>query len=99
MGRSQRHLEEFQGVNSASEAAGVEITIASPTAGAATNPVSLSATAFNAYGMDVSQTVRWVSDVDGSLGIGTGDVTLTVGAHTLSASHSGVTATVAITVS
>ena len=99
MGRSQRHLEEIQGVNSAGEASGVELSISAPTEGAQTNPVTLGATAFNAYGLDVSNTVRWHSDVDGPLGIGAGDVTLTAGAHTITASHSGVEATAAITVS
>lgn len=99
MGRSQRHLEEFQGVNSADEAAGVEITISAPTEGAQSNPVTLTAAAFNAYGLDVSAAVRWHSDVDGPIGVGNGDVTLSDGAHVLSAAHSGVVETVEITVS
>lgn len=99
MGRSQRHLEEFQGVNSAGEAPGVQLSIDAPTAGAQSNPVSLAATAVNAYGIDISDTVKWSSDVDGVIATGAGDVTLTAGAHTLTAEHSGVSDTVEITVS
>lgn len=98
-GRSQRHLEEVQGTNSAGEASGVSITITAPVAGAVTNPVSFDPDATNAYGQDVSKNVRWSSDVDGYLGAGAFTTTLTAGAHVITASHSGVEETAAITVS
>lgn len=95
--RSQRHLREFQGIDSAGSAGAAALTIVSPTAGANVNPVTLSATATSEEGTDASQFVAWSSDVDGALG-GNGDVTLSAGAHVLTAAIGGVTATVAVTI-
>lgn len=97
MGRSQRHLREFQGFDSAGSAGVVALTIASPTAGANASPVTLTATAFNDQGVDISSSVVWSSDVDGALG-GNGSSELTAGEHTLTASVAGASATVAVTI-
>ena len=99
--RSQRHLYEFQGTDAADEAGReVVVTITAPAAGAVENPVTLTATAFNKYGLDVSDTIKWSSDVDGVLGLGGSlAVSLSVGAHTVTALHSNITDTVAVTAS
>lgn len=96
--RSQRHLREFQDIDSSGSAGAVALAITSPGAGAVVNPVTLAATATNEEGADVSGFVSWSSDVDGALG-GNGAVTLSVGAHVLTASLDGATDTVAVTAS
>lgn len=99
--RSQRHLREFQGIDSSGSAGGagaVALAITAPTAGAVVNPVTLAATATNDEGANVSNFVSWSSDVDGALGRN-GAVTLSVGAHVLTASLDGATDTVAVTAS
>lgn len=95
--RSQRHLREFQGFDSAGDAGVVALTITSPTAGANVSPVTLTATATNEEGTDISSSVLWSSDVDGALG-GNGSSALSAGAHVLTAAVGGVTATVAVTI-
>lgn len=97
--RSQRHLQEFYGLGSdGTVGSGAVVAITSPTAGAATNPVTLTATASNDTGADVSKFVSWSSNVDGALGTGSTLVqTLSAGGHTLTATVGGISASVAIT--
>lgn len=97
--RSQRHLHEFHGVGSAGTVgAGATVSISSPTAGAATNPVTLTSVASNDAGGELSTLVSWSSDLDGALGTGDGlSVTLSAGNHTLTATVGGASDTVAIT--
>lgn len=99
-GRSQRHLREFQGIDSTSVPfGGGSVTINSPAAGATGTTFNVDATALNAEGGVADSYVSWSSNVDGALRKGDGSVTVTAGAHTLTADLGGVTDTVAITAS
>lgn len=98
MPRSQRHLREFQGLDSAGSGGAVALAITSPTAGANTSPVDLAATAVNDQGVDIADLVQWSSDLDGALGGNATGVALTAGTHTLTASVGGASATVSVTI-
>jgi hypothetical protein len=101
--RSQRHLREFsrEGQDSTgSPGVGASVTITAPGAGAVSTTLTLSGTATNAEGGNASESINWSSNVDGALGRGASiDVTITAGAHTLTAEVGGVTDTVAVTAS
>jgi len=101
MGRSQRHLRETVGGDS-SDWPGVAVaapTINSPSAGANSTSITLTATAKNQTGA-LAEAFAWSSNVDGFLGRGNRlDVTVTAGAHTITCDCGGVTNTVAITAS
>lgn len=96
--RSQRHLREFRGLDSAGLAGAVALAITSPSAGANTSPVDLAATAVNEEGKDIAHLVQWSSDLDGALGGNADGVALTAGTHTLTASVGGASATVEVTI-
>ena len=101
--RSQRHLREFsqEGTDSSgSPGLGGSVSITAPVAGAVSTTLTLSGVATNAEGGDASSQINWSSNVDGALGKGASiEVTLTAGAHTLTAEVGGVTDTVAVTAS
>jgi len=75
------------------------VTITAPAAGGTALTFTVSATATNADGGNAASFVSWSSNVDGALRKGDGSVTVTAGAHTLTANLGGVTDTVAITAS
>lgn len=98
--RSQRHLRAIRGVDSSGSAGAGLISITSPAAGAATNPVALAATATSGEGLNISHLVSWSSSVSGALGVGASlSATLSTGAHVITATVGGLTSTVSITVS
>lgn len=101
MGRSQRHLREFQGGDSSDwPGVGTAVNITSPTAGAVDLTVTLTCTATNEDGGDAANFVTWSSNVDGELGMGNNfTATLSAGAHTITADCGGTTDTVAVTAS
>jgi hypothetical protein len=98
--RSQRHLREVQGIDSTTvDIGGGSVSIDTPSAGGTALTFAVAATATNSDGGAAQRNVSWSSNVDGFLRYGDGSVTVTSGAHTLTADLGGVTDTVAITAS
>jgi len=96
MGRSQRHLQEFQGGDSADYPGKViALTISSPTTGASGTSVTLTGSATNEDLGNASHLINWSSNQDGALGRGNNlAVTLSVATHTITATCGGASAQV-----
>lgn len=81
------------------------ISISAPTSGGSypqTSPINLAGTANDAQDGSLSASIQWSSNVDGALGTGASrSVTLTAGAHTLTArvtDSGGLTATASVSI-